>query len=124
MNAKRLLLPFYFGSLTEEDRLRVERELLTDTETLVDYLDLKRSFESSALAIFSPSPSLWQRLKPKTARQKRMYISLAVGSALAATLAAILLFKSQPQISEDLRPPMTEILFDSSSELPASTVVL
>ena len=40
---QRLLLPFYFGAIKEDERLLVEKELLTDSEILVDYLDLKRT---------------------------------------------------------------------------------
>lgn len=122
MNTKEMLLPFYFGSVNEEQRLLIERELLTDEEVLVDYLDLKRSIEGSKLLQQEPSASLWEKLKPK--EKKKFYISLAIGSAVAAGLVALILFKSSTKPEESAPMPVTNILFDSSSELPASSGVL
>jgi len=122
MNTKEMLLPFYFGSLNEEQRLVIERQLLTDEETLVDYLDLKRSIEGAALEQQKPSVSLWQKLKPK--EKKKFYISLAFGSAVAAGLLAFLLLNGRTQPVESMPQAVSNILFDSSSELPASSDVL
>ena len=126
MNAKmqKLLLPFYFGSVSEDDRLTVERELLTDSEVLTDYLDLKRELEASSLPALEPSSSLWYRLKPKTEKQKKIFFSFSVGAAIAAGLAVFFLFQTQPKQTELIQPSAQRVLFDSSSELPVSSGVL
>lgn len=124
MKTKDLLLPFYFGSISEEERIHMERELLTDSEVLTDFLDLKRDLEAAGLIVNSPSENLWQNLKPKTIQQKRFYISLSLGAALAAGIAIIVLIQSQPKARELIQPPISQTLFDSSSELPASSGVL
>lgn len=124
MNTKKLLLPFHFGSLSEEERLHVEQELLTDSEVLTDYLDLKRDLEASSLFMTAPSYSLWERLKPKTQKQKRFYLSLSIGAAVAAGLAIIVAIQSDPKPTELVQPSVSKVLFDSSSELPASSSVL
>jgi hypothetical protein len=124
MKTKGLLLPFYFGSLNDQERIEVERALLTDLETLTDYLDLKRRLEASPLPASRPSRSLWERLMPRTQKQKRLYLSLSVGAALAAGLAIAFILHSRPKSTELMPPPVTRILFDSSSELPASSSVL
>ena len=90
---RKMLLPFYFGSVSDEDRLIVERELLIDSEVLTDYLDLKRELEVASLSSHEPSASLWQRLKPKTQKQKRVLFSFSVGAAVAAGLLIFFLFQ-------------------------------
>lgn len=124
MNTKKLLLPFYFGSVSEAERLHVEHDLLVDPEILTDYLDLKREIESANLAALVPSKSLWEKLKPKTQKQKRFYLSLSLGAAVAAGLVIIFIFKSRPTPTDFVQPSASKVLFDSSSELPASSGVL
>lgn len=124
MDIKKLLLPFYFGSVSEEERLHVERELLTDPEALTDYLDLKRHVEAASLQISKPSNQLWERLKPKTLRQKRVLFSVSLGAALAAGIALFFFLQTKPETRELDQPAISNILFDSSSELPVSSGVL
>lgn len=124
MNAKELLLRFYFGSVGEEERLHVERELLSDPEALTEYLDLKRSLEAASLPAVAPSRALWEKLRPKTEKQKRFYLSLSLGAALAAGLALAFVFHSRPKPSALVQPSASKVLFDSSAELPASSSVL
>ncbi len=124
MSPKNLLLSFYFGSLNEDERLHMERELLTDAEVLTDYLDLKRELEAVDLATKAPSSSLWEKLKPKTQREKRLYLSISLGAAVAAGIAIIFVLQLQTKPTEFIQPPISNVLFDSSSELPASSGVL
>ena len=121
---KKLLLPFYFGSVTEEQRTLVEREMLTDPEILVDYLDLKRKVEMAQVLTLDPSPSLWEKLKPKAKVQRRTLISFSIGAALAATLALFYVFHTGSKYKELMQPSVNRVLFDSSSELPVSSSVL
>jgi hypothetical protein len=121
---QKLLLPFYFGSVTDEERLLVEREMLTDTEVLVDYLDLKRSLEAAPLSALQPSALLWQRIKPKNPAQKKVWISFSIGAALAAGIALALLFRGGSETPELTQPSANRALFDSSSEHSASSGVL
>lgn len=121
---QNLLRSFYFGSLSEPERLQVERELLCDNEVLVEYLDLKRQLEAAEILPQTPSPQLWQRLSIQWDKKKVWVFSL--GLALAASLALLFVFKFQPSTGPTLDPsPVpTEILFDSSAELPVSSHVL
>lgn len=121
---KDLMLPFYFGSVNEEERLFVEREILTDTEVLVDYLDLKRKVEAAPLPNAHPSPSLWEKLRPKSERQKRTWISISLCAAVAAGLAFFFLIQPVVQTTEMIQPSADRALFDSSAELPVSSGVL
>jgi hypothetical protein len=122
MKTRELLLPFYFGSLTEDERMHVERALLTDAEALTNYLDLKRDLEAASLGVKTPSRFLWERLKANSATRKTLYFS--VGAAIAACLAIILLMQTRPKVIEFKQPPVSNVLFDSSSELPLSSGVL
>jgi hypothetical protein len=126
MKPQKRLLAFYFGSLSEEERLKVERDLLTDVEVLTDYLDLKRDLEAAPLPSKQPSSALWERLKPKTVQRRRLYLSLSIGAAVAAGFALILFLQPQPQPkpTELMQPSAAKVLFDSSAELPASSGVL
>jgi hypothetical protein len=124
LNIRDLLLPFYFGSVNEEERLFIEREMLSDTEVLVDYLDLKRQVEAATPLATQPSPHLWERLRPKTPAQRRAWLSLSIGAALATGLAFFFLLHSTTQITEINQPSINRAIFDSSSELPASSSVL
>ncbi len=115
-----VLLPFYFGTLDESSRLLVERELLTDPEILVEYLDLKRALESAA-PVPQLSSNLWSRLRYHAKRPKPWLITFSVGAALAAGVFLFVLFFKERSV--ETRFPH-EILFDLNSELPASTHVL
>lgn len=119
---KNLLLPFYFGSVSEDERLLVEREILADPEVLVDYLDLKRKVEGAHLIAAQPSSSLWEKIRPKTPTQKKAWISLSLGAAIAACLALLFIFQSTT--TKMVQPSANHALFDSSSELPVSSGVL
>jgi len=121
---KSLLVPFYFGSIEEAQRLEVERELLIDTEILVDYLDIKRKMEAAQEVPQFPSRKLWQKLSKQISERKRVLISFSVGLAVAASLllCTVFIFKSK---QVDLpQSQKREVLFDTSRELPASSNVL
>ncbi len=117
------MLPFYFGSIDDQSRLAVERELLTDSEILVDYFDLKRKIEAVQQVAPEPSRRLWYRLQAQLQPRKKLIYSLSLGFAL--TLGAIILatFVLKPTTDQS---PLSDhkILFDSNSELSASSNVL
>jgi hypothetical protein len=119
---RNLLLPFHFGAVTEEQRLEVEQELLTDTETLVDYLDLKRQAESARAVPSRPSSGLWEKIKPTHFPRRRTWVSVTVGAALAAGL--FFYFQHPTKPVEFSQPSVNRALFDSNAELPASSGVL
>jgi hypothetical protein len=107
------LLEFYFGSLEETQRLQIERDLLQDPELVLDYLDLKRKIEGANEVPQKPSPFLWQRLQPKTKKQKWSYA--AVAGLVAATVIGFYIFRSAPTDQSALIGD-NGILFDSGSE--------
>ena len=115
MNPNQNLVSFYFGSLSDEARLTIEREMLTDPEVLLDYLDLKREIEGAAQVPQAPSPFVWQRLQAKMKVSRRAKISFAVGLGVAAAIAALFLLLHR---SVDTEPTLggKAILFDSGSE--------
>lgn len=115
MNINQSLLSFYFGSVSDEDRLKVERDLLTDPEVLVNYLDLKREVEGAAKVPQMPSPFVWQRLQSKVVVSRRAKISLVVGIGVAAVVAALVIFL---RLGVETTPSLNgkSILFDSGSE--------
>jgi hypothetical protein len=119
-----LLKLFYFGSIEENERLKVERELLTDPEALLDYLDLKRKLEAALEVPQFPSQRLWLRLKEKIEPRKRMIFSLSIGAAIAASLLIFSILTSKPRKIDQKSSGSTEVLFDSSRELPVSSNVL
>jgi len=119
---KNSLVEFYFGSLPEEKRLHIEKEMLTDPEILLDYLDLKREIEGSQLVPQQPSKLLWQRLRHVAKKKQAWYITLAVG-ALAATIAFIYLM-NKPNVGEEPFMVNGKILFDSGAEHPLTSDVL
>ncbi|PIT99472.1 MAG: hypothetical protein COT74_10760 [Bdellovibrionales bacterium CG10_big_fil_rev_8_21_14_0_10_45_34] len=121
---KKLMLPFYFGSVTEAERLLVEREILGDPEVLIDYLDLKRKVEGADCVAAQPSPSLWKRLAPTTSKQKKAWLLLSLGTAAAACLTFLFVSRPVPETTEFVQPSANRALFDSSSELSASSNVL
>jgi hypothetical protein len=121
---KNLLLPFYFGSVDNQERILVERELLTDPEILVDYLDLKRNIESAEAIPQNPSHSLWLKLRSKLEPRKKTLLSISFAAAIAASLFIgwIFISKPKPQLSAPING--NAVLFDSSRELPVSSNVL
>lgn len=124
---RSILVPFYFGAIEDSARLTVERELLTDSELLVDYLDLKRELEAAFAVPEGPSAALWERLRPRTRAARRRLAVAAIGVALAAGVA--LCFEvAHPARSARPRaaspaPAATGVL-DSSGELSADSGVL
>lgn len=119
---KSLLLLFYFGSIEDTDRTLVERELLTDPEFLVDYLDLKRGIEAAEVFPAAPSETLWLKLQEKAQPKKKFLLSLSFGAAAVAIIfTAILVIKPA---SIDQKPTKHEVLFDSRSELSSGSGVL
>lgn len=120
----KLLLPFYFGSISESDRLQVERELLLDTEVLVDFLDLKRNLECEPLCTPAPSAQVWSRLSIRAKLQKRPKFFLSVGLAVAASLIIFFIYWAGDNSSAPTSSSINQFLFDSSSELPANSNVL
>ena len=117
---KSLLVSFFQGSIGEHERLQVERALLTDPETLLDYLDLKRKLESAVEFPQQPSHSLWLRLQLNTPR--RRFVSLALGGALAAGLLLSLLLVGRKNAGSV--PDRPALFFDSLRELPSGSNVL
>lgn len=125
-NIKSFLLPFYFGSVNEDERLKVERELLIDTSLLTEFLDLKREIESAEAIPSGPSYSVWYSIKSKLIAKKKVIIP-AFGVAVFASIIAILIFVDLNSTVPNKHEPAkgrTELIFDSSSELPASSNVL
>ncbi|OFZ18654.1 MAG: hypothetical protein A2Z20_04800 [Bdellovibrionales bacterium RBG_16_40_8] len=124
-NIKSLLLPFHFGSIEDKDRTLVERELLTDSEVLVDYLDLKRNLESAELIPHSPSRSVWIKLQERVKAKKKFIIPISFGAAVAASVVAAFIFYHQPsQDTKSQTQSGEELLFDTRTELPANSSVL
>ena len=124
-NIKSLLLPFHFGSIEENDRILVERELLTDSEILVDYLDLKRNLESAELIPSLPSKSVWLKLQERVQAKRKFIIPISFGAAVAASVLAAFIFFHQPSQETKSQPQSNkEILFDTRTELPANSSVL
>lgn len=122
---RSLLLPFFLGSVKEQQRLEVERLLLTDSEALLDYLDLKRERESARQFPQSPSKQVWQRLRlhiDPPARRK--VISFSVGGALAAGVLLLWVLTAGPKPSGVNPTQGNSLLFDSSRELPVNSDVL
>lgn len=116
MKANSQLLSFYFGSLSDDDRLKIERQMLTDPEVLLDYLDLKREAEGAIEVPKFPSPAVWHRLRSKVVVSKRARFSLALGLGFAAALASLLFIFSQPKSESKSTNDGKTILFDSGSE--------
>lgn len=122
---KSLLLPFYFGSIEDKDRIIIERELLTDTETLIDYLDLKRSLEAAEVLPQIPSRSVWVKLQQHVPIKKKFIIPISFGTAVAASVfAAFLFFHESTQNTKEHIQLSEDVLFDTRTELPAHSSVL
>lgn len=122
---KSLLLSFHFGAIEDKDRTLVERELLTDSEVLVDYLDLKRNLESAESIPQAPSRSVWLKLQMQVQAKKKIIIPISFGAAVAASVLAAFIFFHQPSQEIKTQNQSTEeILFDTRTELPANSSVL
>lgn len=114
---KSLLLPFYFGSLKEGERIQIEREMLTDSEILLDYLDLKRTLEQADSFPSAPSVAVWARLRKRFVTRRKLFLSLSFGAAAAAIVIFFIGLSSHH--SEDaaiVAPVQDEVLFDSMGE--------
>jgi hypothetical protein len=98
--------------------------MLSDSEALIDYLDFKRQIEAATVTGMNPSPGLWEKIKPRTKKQRLTWISVSVGAALAAGLILAFILSREPKPVDLVQPSANRILFDSSSELPASSGVL
>lgn len=113
--SRETLLPFYFGTLGAEERLELEREMLTDPVLLLDYLDLKRELEAAPAVPAEPSPLVWQRLKNHLPQSRRYRFAWIAG--LTALAAAAWLFFALPQKSPSASPAQEKgTLFDSGRE--------
>jgi len=109
------LVSFFEGTLPETERLVVERELLTDPEVLVKFLDLKREREGAA-DIGAPSARVWSAIRAHVRPRRRLIASLAL--AATAALIAFLYLGMQP------RHQSNSMLFDANPELSQNSGVL
>lgn len=119
-----LLLPFHFGSIDDQSRLIIEREMLSDAELLVEYFDIKRTLESAESIPQAPSPKLWHRLQGKAMSRKKLILSWSFGVAVAASLVFLSFHLMRTTPTEIKTSVEKEILFDSGSELLANSNVL
>jgi ferric-dicitrate binding protein FerR (iron transport regulator) len=135
------LLSFYLGADSESERLRTERLLLADPEALLAYFELKRQIEKAKHLELQPSAALWARLERATSptytiKSRRTTWAVALGGAVAACAAFIVLTqlssiqKATRQGPQQSYHPSFEathydkVIFDSNSELSASSNVL
>jgi hypothetical protein len=123
------LLPFYFGAIDDNERLKFEQQMLVDPEVLLDYLDLKRRIEGAAAVPQKPSPALWNRLVPKVRLSRKSKITLALGFAVAmaaSIVVAFLILQKTASIDSSTSAGIQghSILFDSDSEQFAHSNVL
>ncbi|MGZ3634178.1 MAG: hypothetical protein ACXVB1_07680 [Pseudobdellovibrionaceae bacterium] len=118
---KNSLVEFYFGTVENSQRLRIEKDLLLDPEMLLDYLDIKREIENATLIPQQPSPLLWRRLQPSL-KKKSFYITVAAG-LVAATLACFY-FIHTSKVEDNLLISDSGILFDSGAEHSVTSDVL
>lgn len=115
------LTSFYFGALDEKDRLDVERELLSDPELLLDYLELKRSVEAAAPVPQTPSASFRRRLQAALPPRRRRVLQWAAGAAAALLLLWSAFHFSDHETDEPFR---NGVLFDRGGEhSPVSNVL-
>ena len=121
---KKLLLPFYFGSINDQDRLAIEQEMLCNEELLVDYFDLKRTIEIASSVPQLPSPSVFISLKALLPKHKKTWINLSIGAAIAASILLFYTFKITDETYELKSPSAHRKIYDSSSELFLNSTVL
>jgi len=119
-----LLKSFHAGTVDENQRLKVERDLLTDPEILLDYLDMKRELEFASPVPQLPTQKLWQRLVTQIPRQRKTLISLSLGAAIAASLVIVSFYflRAKPELQKTSDAP--KVYFDSIHELSANSNVL
>jgi hypothetical protein len=125
MNAD--LLPFYFGTIDDGRRLRMERKLLEEPDALVDYFDLKREIEAALPVPTGPSAQLWRRLSEQVARSPRKAVfAFSLGLAVAACLLVCVLLFSRPgpRPAASVSAGENGILFDPGRELLGGSGVL
>ena len=108
------LLPFYFGTLHEAERLELERDMLIDPALLLDFLDLKRELEGAPEVPSAPSPQVWHRLSARLPKSRPARLAWAAG--LTALAAAAWVFFAQPRPTRAPVAPEHGILFDSGRE--------
>jgi|GEM_PF-2972164 len=122
---QKLLAPFHFGSIDDGSRLAVEREMLADPEVLIEYFDLKRTYESARGLPQQPSPRLWKRLDRPWLGHGKTVLAWSFRIAIAASLV-VLTFRWIHGTSAPENKPSVEkqFLFDSGSELSANSNVL
>jgi hypothetical protein len=126
------LLAYYLGSISEEERILAEDELLSSHGRLLEFIALKRSFEIEDGLAAEVSP----RLKAGLAREirsvfgprKRFHLNvLALAGACAAVLLVVWSFSSrfpQPRVNAvDLIPP-SGLSVDSAGRVPVSLDVI
>lgn len=122
---KPALLSFYFGSLSENERLIVEKELLMDPGLLTEFFDLKRNIEASDVISQGPSLNVWTSVQTQLTAKKKWMIPISFGAALAASVVAFFIFLETPKQEKlETGTNQTELIFDSGSELPVSSNVL
>lgn len=124
MKKNERLLEFYFGGLEEPIRLQIERELLEDSEVLLDFLDLKRRVESAATIPATPSSFTKSKILTVARKNRKPWI-FATATAVAAALILAFSFLLTPNKVEDSLPKTQHpILFDSGAEhFSASSVM-
>ena len=119
------LLPFYFGTLGESERLQTERLLLEAPDALLDYFDLKREIEAAEIIPAQPPARVWRRLSESVRRSpRRTFITVAFGLAVAASVAFCLFFFAKPKHTNATHSDTQEILFDPGRDLSGNSGVL
>jgi hypothetical protein len=124
MEKRDELLRFYFGSIEDSTRLRVERDLLMDSELLVNYFDLKRKLEAAADVPTMPSWSVWQRLQRHVKERPAPNRILAFGLGVAASVIFLVVTLASFFPVSEIERRAPQILIDVNSELPVSSNVL
>lgn len=119
-----LLLPYYFGSISESDRLEVEQALLVDTEYLLNYLDLKRQLELAPLTHQAPSSRVYLNLRDQVRSKKKFFIPFALTASVGAALIFGWTFVRHPSSTQPSHNQSSEIYFDTPGELSVSSSVL
>lgn len=121
LNREEKWIAFYFGSCEEGDRLAMEKELLSDPEALVDFLDLKRRLEIAETLPQGPSPKVWRKLQSRWKAHPQKAVPLAFGILVAACAMVLFMFYFHKDTQVPVQP---HFLFDSFSELSAASNVL
>ena len=119
------LTEFHFGTLSERERLVIERQMLLDPELLVNYFDLKRELEFAPSVPQEPSADLWRRLRAQVRSKPKFFLAISLLTAFAS-LAVVLVMSARLFPENAASPEMKDksILFDSKSELSTTAGVL